>query len=54
MSPRYFSKFTQAPRADENWYHFTPSQYEEGSYEFKIHVYKLRVYAKLKKIFRIK
>jgi hypothetical protein len=54
MSPRYFSKFTQAPRADENFYHFTPKNYQAGSYEFKIHVYKLKVYAKLKKIFRIK
>ena len=54
MSPRYFSKFTQAPRADENWYHFTVSDYPTSSYEFKIHMIKMRFYSRIKKIFRIK
>ena len=54
MSPRYFAKFSQHHKAEENWFHFTPKNYNPESYEFKLHIYKIRFYAALKKTFRIK
>jgi len=53
MSPRYFAKFTGTPMEHANqWFHFTPSNYQPGSYEYKINHSKFII--RLKKIFRIK
>ncbi len=53
MSPRYFAKFTGTPMENANqWYHFTASNYDPGSFEYKIHRWKLTTI--VKKIFRIK
>lgn len=53
MSPRYFAKFTGTPQENaDQWFHFTPSAYAPGSYEYKIHSSK--VVRLIKKILRIK
>jgi hypothetical protein len=53
MSPRYFAKFTGSYEHNAgNWYHFTPSQYDPGTYEEKIH--KSKALTLFRKIFRIK
>lgn len=53
MSPRYFAKFTGTPMENANqWYHFTASNYDPGSPEFKIHNNKFITL--LRKIFHIK
>lgn len=54
MSPRYFAKFSQHPRAEDQWYHFTPKGYIDNSPEFKLHVLKLRLFMLIKRFFRIK
>jgi len=55
MSPRYFAKFTGTPMENANqWFHFTPSNYEPGSYERKIYKYKYKTLTIIKKILRIK
>ena len=55
MSPRYFAKFTgNNDHNAGNWFHFTPSDYKKDSPEFKVHIFKIRVYLLIKKIFRLK
>ena len=53
MSPRYFAKFTGTPTEHANqWFHFTPSNYNPGSLEDKISKNKFIRF--IKKISRIK
>jgi hypothetical protein len=53
MSPRYFAKFTGSDFQNAgNWFHFTPSNYDPGTVEEKIH--NSRILTLIRKIFRIK
>jgi hypothetical protein len=53
MSPRYFAKFTGSPSENaSHWWHFTASNYDPGSPEFKIHNNKFLTF--VRKLFRIK
>jgi hypothetical protein len=51
MSPRYFAKFSQHPKSEENWFHFSPKGYAPGSPELKLYVLKVRIINFLKKPF---
>jgi hypothetical protein len=55
MSPRYFAKFTGSPLENANqWFHFSSSNYQPGSPEFKIHKSKSKILFFICKILRIK
>lgn len=44
MSPRYFAKFSHHPKAEDHWYHFSPTSYPINSIEYKLFSIKNKIY----------